>query len=73
MHFMHKKLHKWRRASKKTFTNNGTNFKATAKMFKEEDRTIDVNRLAQQQNTIKWAFNPLAATGQSIGKDDKVD
>lgn len=42
-------------------TDNGTNFKATAKIFESESKNFDLDTLATKFDRIKWKFNPPAA------------
>ncbi|XP_073835854.1 uncharacterized protein [Musca autumnalis] len=43
------------------YTDNGTNFKATAKIFSSESKAFDLKDTASMLDHIKWKFNPLAA------------
>ncbi|XP_041632479.1 uncharacterized protein [Drosophila kikkawai] len=46
---------------KEIFSDNGTNFKATEKMVKEELKKIDFDEITIKYEAIKWHFNPPAA------------
>ncbi|XP_073821452.1 uncharacterized protein [Musca autumnalis] len=43
------------------YTDNGTNFKATAKIFSPESKAFDLKDTASMLDHIKWKFNPPAA------------
>ncbi|XP_073821397.1 uncharacterized protein [Musca autumnalis] len=43
------------------YTDNGTNFKATAKIFSPESKAFDLKDMASMLDHIKWKFNPPAA------------
>ncbi|XP_041564473.1 uncharacterized protein LOC121467226 [Drosophila elegans] len=46
---------------KEIFSDNGTNFRATEKIVKEELKNIDFGKLVIKYDQIKWRFNPPAA------------
>ncbi|XP_073814325.1 uncharacterized protein [Musca autumnalis] len=43
------------------YTDNGTNFKATAKIFSSESKAFDLEGTASMLDHVKWKFNPPAA------------
>jgi len=46
---------------KEIFSDNGTNFKATEKIVKEELKNVAFDKLLIKYDKIKWRFNPPAA------------
>jgi len=46
---------------KQIFSDNGTNFKATEKIVKEELKNVELDKLVLKYDKIKWRFNPPAA------------
>ncbi|XP_070075690.1 uncharacterized protein [Drosophila takahashii] len=46
---------------KELFSDNGTNFKATEKIVKEELKNVEFDKLVVKYDKIKWRFNPPAA------------
>ncbi|XP_052835157.1 uncharacterized protein LOC128251924 [Drosophila gunungcola] len=46
---------------KEIFSDNGTNFRATEKIVKEELKNIDFGKLVIKYDQIRWRFNPPAA------------
>lgn len=46
------------RTPRKIFSDNGTNFKATEKVGKEELKKVDFGKLVVKYDQTKWRFNP---------------
>jgi len=46
---------------KEIISDNGTNFKATEKIVKEELKNVEFDKLVIKYDKIKWRFNPPAA------------